>query len=184
MIKLITFDMGGTIIKSDKSISRYEQLKKHINISKDDYKKLYYLSKEPFEKTLLKYVEDGNTEKYNNVKMILKPNKNKIFNEKIVKLIENLHNLGYKIAVLSNVNYNLCFDLSKTDLGKFIDKEFYSFEIGDFKPNRNAFLYVQNYYGLEPEEIMHIGDSKTSDYLRCNESWLEYLFVYSRNRHR
>ncbi len=45
MIKLITFDIGGTIINSDKSISGLERLKKYIDISKDEYKKEYYLSK-------------------------------------------------------------------------------------------------------------------------------------------
>ena len=178
MIKLITFDIGGTIIKSDKSMSRYEQLKKVINISKDEYKKTYYLSKKPFNKLFADYIEKDKSEQYDRVQNILLPSKNKKFNEKIVNLIENLHNLGYKIATLSNVNYNLYYGLSDTILGKYIDKEFYSFEIGDYKPHKEAFLYVQNYYNLKPEEIMHIGDSRVSDYEGAlNAGWNSYLYT-------
>ncbi len=178
MIKLITFDIGGTIIKTDKSYSRYEQLKKFIDISKEEYKKIYYLSKEPLQNSLFRYIEGGNKTDYNQVCNIMTPNKNKLFDEKIVKLIANLHNLGYKIATLSNVNYNLYYNLSNSPIGEFIDKEFYSFEIGDYKPHLNAFLYVQNYYNLEPTEIFHIGDSKISDYEGAIKAgWNAYLYT-------
>ena len=178
MIKLITFDIGGTIINSDKSISRFERLKKYIDISKDEYKKEYYLSKEPLQNTILKYVEKGDFDKYRQICAILEPNDNKKYNENIVKLIANLHKIGYKLATLSNVNYNLYYSLSNTPVGKYIDKEFYSFEIGDYKPHLNAFLYVQNYYGLKPEEILHIGDSKSSDYNGAiNAGWNAFLYT-------
>ncbi len=177
MIKLITFDIGGTIIKSQRSISKYEKLKTYINIPSEKYKKYYYLSREPLDKLFSEYTRNLDEDKKKQVHKLLSCQKNKVFNENIVKIIEALHKMGYNIATISNVNYNLYYSLSNTPVGKYIDKEFYSFEIGDYKPHLNAFLYVQNYYNLKPKEILHIGDSKESDYDGAlNAGWNSYLF--------
>ena len=172
MIKLITFDIGGTIIKSEKSVSRYELLKKYLDLSEEEYKEAFYISKEPLASLFSSHTKIMDDEQKAHINRILNSEKNKVFNEKMINLIEKLHNMGYKIATISNVNYYLYTSLANSKVEKFIDKEFYSFEIGDFKPHLNAFLYIQNYYNLKPEETLHIGDSKVSDYYGAiNAGW-------------
>ncbi len=114
MIKLITFDIGGTIIKSQRSISKYEKLKTYINIPSEKYKKYYYLSREPLDKLFSEYTRNLDEDKKKQVHKLLSCQKNKVFNENIVKIIEALHKMGYNIATISNVNYNLYYSLSNT----------------------------------------------------------------------
>ena len=176
MIKLVTFDIGGTILKKDINLPRYERLKEYIDASKDEYKKAYYISKEPFIHFIKRHLKTNSEEALNGALESMKKKKSLVFNEKVVKTIENLHNMGYKVATISNANYMTHKDLKNTEVGKYIDKEFYSFDMGDYKPHKEAFLFVQSYYGLKPEEILHVGDSVTSDYNGAKEAgWHAYL---------
>jgi HAD superfamily hydrolase (TIGR01549 family) len=178
MIRLVTFDIGGTILKKEINLPRYERLKEYIDAPREEYKKAYYISKEPFSNFILKHLKYGKKDALENALECMNKKKELIFNENIVKTIENLHNLGYKVATISNANYSTYKSIKDTEVGKYIDKEFYSFDIGDYKPHKNVFLFVQNYYGLKPEEILHIGDSKISDYHGAKEAgWHSYLFT-------
>ncbi|NJE26734.1 HAD family hydrolase [Thermococcus sp. MV5] len=54
--------------------------------------------------------------------------------------------------------------LEKFRIAEYITKQFYSDEIGAYKPMKEAFLAPLKYFNISPEEAIHIGDTKAEDF--------------------
>lgn len=54
--------------------------------------------------------------------------------------------------------------LEKFGLADFIDKQFYSDEVKAYKPMKEVFLKPLEYFGVNPEEALHIGDTYAEDF--------------------
>ncbi len=54
--------------------------------------------------------------------------------------------------------------LERFGLADFIDKQFYSDELKAYKPMREVFLKPLEYFGVKPEEALHIGDTYAEDF--------------------
>ena len=176
MIKLIVFDVGGTIIKKDKSESRYERISKFVNIDKQAFKEIYYLSRGNLDE-LEQEFKHFKPQEGVDLKKFFKKSSNSQLDCDIIGAIEYAYSKGLKIATLSNTNVNLFSNLKETKIGHLIDKEFYSFDIGAYKPQIEAFRYVENYYNYSPDEICLIGNSYSSDYIGAlNAGWHAILY--------
>lgn len=181
MIKLITFDIGGTIIKHKKEESKLDKIENLIdcprNVFKDEYKKIFCTSKVPLNEMIDMFSKTypiSNKEKF---KEIFKKESNIIPQDVFEKIFYELNNFGYKVATLSNACYWTYTPLTESILKEYIDKEFYSFDVGYTKPNSNIFKYVEQYYQIKSNEILHIGNSYVSDYLGAKEcGWNSYLY--------
>lgn len=180
MLKLITFDIGKTIFNTTGQ-SKLELLEEAINIPKEkfknDYKRIFCTSKKPLDDMLNEFCTLYGVVKKEKVKNILKSKSDAVVNPEIENLIKYFYNTGYKIATISNACIWTYNSINGTSVAQFIDKEFYSFDVGYVKPNPNIFNAVERYYGVLPNEILHIGDSKNSDYIaarKCN--WNAFWF--------
>ncbi|AHF81009.1 HAD family hydrolase [Thermococcus paralvinellae] len=54
--------------------------------------------------------------------------------------------------------------LERFVLADFIDKQFYSDELKAYKPMKEVFLKPLEYFGVNPEEALHIGDTYAEDF--------------------
>lgn len=77
--------------------------------------------------------------------------------------LAELRERGFRLAVFSNWDSRLRPLLSETGLADFFDAFFISCEIGCEKPHPSAFRKVLEWSGRAPEEILHIGDSPHHD---------------------
>lgn len=95
--------------------------------------------------------------------------------------MKELKKRGYTIITLSNVCYWNCNCSLFETFDKLIDKQIYSFDIGKCKPEKSVFEYVQNLYNLNPDEIMHIGNSYRADIKPAKEAGWNTIYYTSEN---
>jgi len=80
-----------------------------------------------------------------------------------IQVLETLSK-KYKLYLLSNVATPYKETIFKLGIDKYFDKMFFSCDIGYRKPQPEAFEQVIKHSGLEPTQLLMIGDSETSDY--------------------
>ena len=83
-----------------------------------------------------------------------------------LEMVKKLKDAGYKTFVLSNFNEILhkgLFEICKRDCGRddfegYFDKEYYSFQTGFRKPNKDSFENLLKKSNLIPHETLFIDD--------------------------
>lgn len=70
---------------------------------------------------------------------------------------------GYRIAVLSNFDRRLHPILNGLGFDGTAESVFISAEVGFAKPSREIFDHTARALGLEPAELLHVGDSASAD---------------------
>lgn len=168
MIKAICFDIGGTLLDSSKESSVVQQISMLSNVSIDLVKSAYkehfitkQISIEEFcEKTQIKHVTDllEAIEQYYKMKPLAK------VWEDVPSALMEIKRRNMTIVAISNKSYRNPNCLKTYGLQQWFSEEIYSYDIGYAKPNIAIFNYVQSLLKLNPNEILHVGDSLISDY--------------------
>jgi putative hydrolase of the HAD superfamily len=70
---------------------------------------------------------------------------------------------GYTIAILSNFDRRLHPILEGLGFNGLAERVFISAEVGFAKPSREIFDHAAETLGLEPAELLHVGDSTSAD---------------------
>jgi putative hydrolase of the HAD superfamily len=80
-----------------------------------------------------------------------------------IKTLQRLRT-KYRLFLLSNIAtpYKVCY--YNEGLDEFFEKPFFSCDIGFRKPQPEAFQMIVDYSGLNPNQLLMIGDSNHSDY--------------------
>lgn len=179
MYKVISFDIGGTLIETESNNNyNLDALSKLIGLPKD---KVRYIYKKVFQEkkgTLLELVSlfcnllnvELNEEIINFFKEKYSSENNKAkVNQEASKVLQDIKSMGYKIILLSN---SCCLIETKLDdsLMKNIDRIFYSYDLGYTKSNSEMYRIVEEELGCGPEEILHIGDTLNSDYIKPRDN--------------
>ena len=169
MIKVIIFDLDGVLV--DTKLIHFEALNSALKkynfeeISIDDHVKIFdglptieklkliqktkKLPKRSFSK-IQKYKQKITSE-------ILKRRIKK--NNKIIKIMRNLHN-KYKIVVATNaINSTLNICLNKLGIKKYVDFKLSNEDINKPKPNPEIYLRIFIRFGIYPSEALIIEDS-------------------------
>ena len=169
MIKVIIFDLDGVLV--DTKLIHFEALNSALKkynfeeISIDDHVKIFdglptieklkliqktkKLPKRSFSK-IQKYKQKITSE-------ILKRRIKK--NNKIIKIMRNLHN-KYKIVVATNaINSTLNICLNKLGVEKYVDFKLSNEDINKPKPNPEIYLRIFVKFGIYPSEALIIEDS-------------------------
>lgn len=171
MIKVISFDIGGTLLNSSKNNkTNIKSLSQLINIDYDKtrkaYKEVFQKKKGTFDELTNEFVKMLKIKETEKLIIFLRKKFSccieEISNENL-EVIEKLKQKGYKIILFSN-SCNLINNLdNKYD--KYFDEKFYSYEIGYTKNENESYKIVQNKLKVQANEILHIGDNLESDYL-------------------
>lgn len=77
--------------------------------------------------------------------------------------MRELRRRGYRIAILSNFDRRLHPILEGLDLDGLAEHVLISAEVGFAKPSREIFDHAARALGLEPVELLHVGDSASAD---------------------
>ena len=187
MIKAVSFDIGGTLLEdSHDNPNNYnlKELAKIVNIPyenvRDVYKNVFQKSNGTLNELVGKFCNDlviSNTENLNNLfiwKFSDNNINNTISNDKIT-LIRDLKENGYKVILFSNSCCLLNNDAIK-EIYDLVDGVFYSYDIGYTKDDKESYQYVEKTLNVKPTEILHIGDTLKSDYLKPVENGWNALF--------
>ena len=81
----------------------------------------------------------------------------------VIPLLRELSKKKYKIGVLSNTTYAKGSRIKKSKLSRYVNKFFFSYDIGLIKPVVRNFKAVLKYFKVKPSEALMIGDSYPDD---------------------
>jgi HAD superfamily hydrolase (TIGR01509 family) len=176
MIKLIIFDLWNTLAYKNKTgMSKYiwKRCCKNHTYRKvlKTYENIFQLDRSTnFEK------------KYSDMFKELKVNVNETLIKKFalrrkktesnyrfyfysIPLLRKLKKKGYKTAVLSNTTGVAGPAIRKSKLSKYIDRFFFSYDLGSIKPDPRNFKAVLKYFKAKPSEALMIGNTYEDDVL-------------------
>lgn len=185
MIKVISFDIGGTIILNTKENNyNLRSLTNLIGLPYDvvrnSYKNIFQKTKGTFSELIDEFCNELKIEK--NSKIIAffknkfnKANNNFIYNKDIFKTFKQLKERNYKIILFSNSCCLVNNSLDK-DLLNYVDKIFYSYDMGYTKSDSECYKFIENNLGFKSNEFLHIGDNLNSDYYKPIENGWNALY--------
>ncbi len=187
MIKVISFDIGGTLLDSAKDKSNNYNLKeltKIVGLSydsvRDAYKYVFQKTKGNLNELIDRFCNILKIDRENNIVNFFS---NKFANNAInnaiskdnISLINNLKENGYKIILFSNSCCLINNDAIK-QINNLVDGVFYSYDIGFTKDDKESYDYIEKKLKVTPNEILHIGDTFKSDYVKPIENGWNALF--------
>jgi putative hydrolase of the HAD superfamily len=91
--------------------------------------------------------------------------------------LERLAARGTRMAVLSNWDERLRPLLRKLELDHFFESLIVSHEVGSAKPAKEIFDYALRNLALPPGRVLHVGDSRSMDYLGAQSAGLRALLL-------
>lgn len=187
MIKVVSFDIGGTLLEvSHDNPNNYnlKELAKIVNMPyeniRDVYKNVFQKSNGTLNELVGKFCNDldiSNTENLNNffIGKFSDSNINITISNDKITLIKDLKENGYKVILFSNSCCLLNNDAIK-EIYDLVDGVFYSYDIGYTKDDKESYQYVEKILNVKPTEVLHIGDTLKSDYLKPIENGWNALF--------
>jgi HAD superfamily hydrolase (TIGR01493 family) len=79
------------------------------------------------------------------------------------EVLGSLHRQGVKIAVVSNIAFDLRPAFASIGATGFVDEFVLSFEVGAVKPNPEIFQTALSRLGVPPSDALMVGDSEEAD---------------------
>ncbi len=84
--------------------------------------------------------------------------------EDVIPTLDRLDQLGIRVAVLSNWDYSLHKSLRGMGIYDRFELVVASLEEGFEKPDPRMFQLVTDHFGVEPNEVLHVGDNPEDDH--------------------
>lgn len=191
MIKIISFDIGGTLLFNEEDGNNYN-LKALTNLvglpyeaTRDAYKSVYQKTNGNFDELLNLFcqklginvtpaLKDFFYQKFTSSKAQI--------SEKNRNLIKRLKSLGYKIIFFSN-SCALIENHFDEEILALVDKIYYSYNLGYTKSDAEAYRIIEKEMNALPEEFLHIGDTLNSDYYKpLKNGWNAIYFGESEEK--
>jgi putative hydrolase of the HAD superfamily len=97
--------------------------------------------------------------------------------EEVTGVLELLRSSGLRLGVLSNFDERLEVILEDLGVRGFFDTVVFSSGTGTRKPDPAIFRLAAEGLGLEPEEIIHVGDSYAEDYLGAIQAGMKAVLL-------
>lgn len=184
----VIFDLGEVLYKFDEAM---EEAARFLNVSTDKLYKAYFTNNSEFEVSKKDYIEilqemldrlQKNVEPQVIADIIF--NKDK-FSIDTLQLLRELHNVGYKLALLTNtwngVVKKLVIPLEEYRL---FDKVFESPKIGLRKPDLKLFKYIERSIKSHGEEILFIDDREENIKAAKKMHWETFLYKLGKDQGR
>lgn len=168
MIKIVSFDIGNTLIKSPKGKSLLHMLEKETDISSkifvEAYRNHFILKKS----TLDSFCGEIGISPSRVSEVV-----NEYFNKKpsyevwkeVPYVLTKLKEANIKLIAISNKSYCNPTSLQTYGLKAYFEREIYSCDVGYAKPDTSIFYTAVEGMECSQSEVLHVGDSYKSDYL-------------------
>lgn len=182
MIKVISFDIGGTLVEFDfnKSLTSkiYNLTKVDRFILRKAIQECFMTNSTTLEEASYKFCSIIRYDKVERIVGILENHKssNKLF-PNTEDTLKRVKNMGYKIITISNMYFWNKKTLESYGIGGYIDLEIYSYNVGCTKPNNNIFRYAEGKMCLNSDAFLHIGDSMNSDIRGAERAGWKSVYV-------
>lgn len=181
MIRVVSFDVGGTLLGFNSGTSFLKSLEDLTGI---DYKILKKYVVEYLTRQTVNFNELCRLIGYNSPDKLIQlvelhqlKRKPYLYGDAQI-LIKYLYEKGLMLVTCSNNFFWNAGTLRNLGLHKYLSFEVNSFEIGFRKPELGFFRHVESLTGAEPEEIVHIGDSLSSDIYGAQQAaWHNVLII-------
>ena len=166
-MKSIIFDLYGTLIYPEYKSNPYLCLFKNMGLTKEE---ISYWTDKVMTKNFLNLQEIA--DEISPGQIICPPELEREIQKEIdstclyddtIQVLKTLSE-KYRLYLLSNVATPYKEPIFKLGIDKYFDEMFFSCDIGYRKPQPEAFDQVIKHSGLEPTQLLMIGDSQTSDY--------------------
>lgn len=171
MIKLISFDIGGTLVVASKKSNFYKEFKNFLeglNIDSDMAIRSLKLNDYSVESFCACFgIDCPNI--INEIVLNAKI-KHDLFDD-VIETLEILKN-KYKLITISNAVSIKNIMLEEYGISRYFDLELYSYNYNSLKPDVKMFEYAMKEFGIKPEECMHIGDNKNDVLGANNNGWI------------
>jgi len=92
----------------------------------------------------------------------------------VIPVLQWLQGAGIKIVAASNGNT----DLRRSSIFPFFDALFYSEALGIRKPEADFFHTVAREMGVQPAEVVHVGDSLREDYQGADAAGMRAVWLH------
>ena len=181
MIKVVSFDIGGTLIKginNNHSITMFsEMVNKDYHDVKYAYRDIFQKREGKFDELITLFCNRLNIKLTDEIIEFFKKNFNQecYFDKDSLNIIKKLKDMGYKVILFSN-NSSMYPDNLDKEIYSLVDDIFYSHIIGYTKDESESYKYIENKLGFKPQEFLHIGDSFDNDYLYPRQNGWNALF--------
>ena len=183
MIKVISFDIGGTLLKShnndiysNKSLAHL--INKDDNLVKKVYKDVFQKQRGTFDELVdafCKQIDYPRDEKLDDFFHQKFDETEGFILQEDIDVIKKLKTKGYKVILLSNSSCLFKDNLDR-ELLSYVDYVFYSYDLGYTKEDNEIYRIISSKINNKPEEILHIGDTLVSDYLKPKENGWQALY--------
>lgn len=167
MIKVISFDVGGTLIQFERGGSLKRTLMNAFDVDagilEQEYRKHFTEGKNSFKDFCnnIQYDNPSEIEKIIETYYTEKPLG--VLYPEVIHVLSTLKEMNYYLMVISNKSYCNPSSLSTYHLDDYLDTIIYSYQVGCAKPGRAIFQYAQNIANVNADEILHVGDSMKAD---------------------
>lgn len=175
MIKVISFDIGGTLLcdNENSTIKKYDLKSLALlvglpyEVVRSAYKKVFQKNKGSFDDLVNMFCDILNIENSGKLQMFFYNKFNYTvgkISEDNLNIIKKLKQIGYKVILFSNTCCLVKNNFEHEFLNN-IDEVFYSYDLGYTKNDNESYKLVESKMGFLPEEFLHIGDTLKSDYI-------------------
>ncbi len=88
---------------------------------------------------------------------------------------------GFRVCCLGNVQFwpsaLTRVYMERFGVSQYLDKHFFSDELGYFKPDSKAFRVISEFFGVSLSEVLHVGDRELEDYQGALQAGCKALLV-------
>ncbi|MBN2878344.1 MAG: HAD family phosphatase [Clostridia bacterium] len=170
-IECVIFDFGG-VISFPQQKQNVDNMIKLTKMSEEDFLKAYFSNRLDYDRGIIgkkeywQMVTNNSTELRDELLSKLAWEDCRSWtniNEQVIDFINALKNKVKKVALLSNINFEVK-DYVKDELGlfKYFDETICSCDLQLLKPELGIYQYAANKVGIEPEKCLFIDDMEAN----------------------
>lgn len=187
--KVVSFDLDGTLFDTNfvdsvwfEGIPQLYSIKNRVSFNKarelvkEEYNKV---GKEKLEWYVLRYWI-GKFGLWVDEKELLKKFENRIsLYPEVPSILEYLRQKGFRLVIITNARREFAeFELAKVNIKDYFERVFSSTsDFGLVKKGANLYLQVCNILKVHPQEILHVGDDRDSDFIAPRKIGMPALYL-------